>query len=413
MAIAASNWTRSSVASLLTGKYPNKHLLINSGLSGNVNLFPDENMPAVLKSKSYRTISLNANWDYGQPIATGTAASFDVNRFDFLASGNISLLRYLPMFINMNYHETADKTGIKSIFWLTEYLFGFDSYWYNKVTSLLSYNTLPFYPPEYVFDSAAEILESLNGSNSGPVFLWAHLMVPHSPYLPGKPFQGAFSGGNDEFASYEMQDRFLSRAYSREEQPAIDKIRLRYDENLLYADNALGNFLGRLRKAGRLDDSIVIVSADHGESFGHGWQGHGGPHLYQPLVHIPLLIHLPGQKKGQRITTTVSQADIAPTILDLLGYSVPSWMNGRSLKAALEGGELAAIPVFTMNLDGNPIRGKISKINAGVYYGKYKYIGRGEFFDLHDDPDEQVNLVQQESDKALMMNSMLIDMLAR
>jgi arylsulfatase A-like enzyme len=253
----------------------------------------------------------------------------------------------------------------------------------------------------------------MKGKNAGPFFLWTHLMVPHSPYLPGKPFKGAFSGNTDEFASFESQKDFLSRRYLPEEQPSIDKIRLRYDENLLYADNALGSFLSRLQKSGRLDDSIVIVSADHGESFSHGWQGHGGPHLYQPFVHIPLLIHLPGQKKGQRIGTTVSQTDIAPTILDLLGYKVPSWMNGRSLKDALQGGQLADVPVFTMNLDGNPVRGRFTKGSAAVFYGNYKFINSGEFFNLQIDPYEQTNLLQQESESALRMNAMINDMLTR
>lgn len=412
MAIAGANWTRTSVASMLTGKYPDKHLLINSGLSGNVNLFPVENLPAILKSKDYRTVSLNANWDFAQPIATGTAEFFDINKFDFVASENIGTLKYLPKFITLNYHNTAYKTGIKSIYWLTEYLFGFDSYWYNKALSLLPKNTRPFYPPKLIFDSATEILGNTKSSSSQPVFLWIHLLVPHSPYLPDKPFMGAFSHGSKELAGFESPNDFHSRAYSQTEQPYIDQLRLHYNENLLYADDALGSFLSTLKQSGRLDDSIVIISADHGESFSHGWQGHGGSQLYQPLIHIPLLIHLPGQKTGTRISTTVSQADVAPTILDLLDYTVPSYMNGRSLVRAFGDKNFDDMPVFAMNLDGNPIRGKITKGNVAVVYGGYKYINSGELYKLDDDPGENSNLAALEPERAEMMSRLILDRLA-
>ena len=76
------------------------------------------------------------------------------------------------------------------------------------------------------------------------------------------------------------------------------ELRARYDENIAYADHVVGDFLEWLDQTGRLDRSIVIVSADHGESFEHGWLLHTGPYLYNGLIRIPLLIHLPGQKEG-------------------------------------------------------------------------------------------------------------------
>jgi len=409
-AIASANWTRPTVASLLTGKYPLNHLMINSGLSANVNVYPDENLPAVLEGMDYRTFSLNANWDYAQSFV------FGADEHDFVAYKNLDWLEFLPMFITLHCHNTANRTGIKSIFWLTEWLVGSDSYWYNKIKSLHSNihtHTLPYFPPEYVFNRATGIVSNMNQKSSQPFFLWTHLMVPHSPYLPNPPFKGAFSNGSDEFTSFESQKIFSSQEYVPENQPNIDRLRLKYDENILYADNALGNYLSALKKSGRLDDSIVIISADHGESFSHGWQGHGGALLYQPLVHIPLLIHLPGQKSGQRIATTVSQTDVAPTILDLLGCPVPSWMNGRSLKDAFEGGQLADIPVFSMNLDGNPIRNKVLNGSVAVFYGDYKLLNSGEFFNLKEDPNESSNLLQQEPERAQRMSAMMRDMLAR
>lgn len=407
-AIASSNWTRPSVASLLTGKYPNNHLMINSGLTGNVNLYPDENLPAVLKVKNYRTFSLNANWDYAQPFAIG------IDKHDFIAYKNIDWLESLPMYITLNCHNVSIRTGIKSIFWLTEWMAGPDSYWYNRIKSLRARtHTLPYFPPEYVFNNATELVGKMNKKNSEPFFLWTHLMVPHSPYLPDKPFTGTFGGDTNEFASFESQKNFFGKEYVPENQPLIDRLRLRYDENILYADAAFGKYINSLRELGRLDDSIVIISADHGESFSHGWQGHSGVKLYQPLVHIPLLIHLPGQKQGQRIATTVSQTDVAPTILDLLGYSVPAWMDGRSLKKAFEGKQLTTIPVFTMNLDGNPIKNKVLKGSVAVYYEDYKLLNSGEFYNLRNDPDENNNLLQQEEERVKRMIPLIEGLLTR
>ncbi len=86
-----------------------------------------------------------------------------------------------------------------------------------------------------------------------------------------------------------------------------------------------------------LDNSIVIILADHGEQFyEHGHTSHHG--VYEELIHIPMATSIPGsQAKGKRIDLLVSQVDIMPTILDYLGIAIPESCQGKSLKPLIEG----------------------------------------------------------------------------
>jgi len=405
--IAAANWTRPCVTSLLTGKYPDKHRMINTAQTNNVNLYPQENLPAILKKDGYSTVSLSAN-SWAGPIANGTAAFFDINKFDLIALSNIPFYEYIPTLLSLYGSTIADKFGIRSILWLSDFSRELFAALPERAFFLKQY-TRPFYPPELVFDRASEHLGDASKLKLKPLFLWTHLLIPHAPYLPAKPAKSRFSSVNDLFFDYAYQRPYYSSEYAPDEQPNIDRLRLHYDENILYGDEAFGKYIRILKQSGRLDDSIVIVSADHGESFSHGFQGHGGALLYQPLVHIPLLIHLPGQEKGRRLASTVSQTDIAPTILDLLGYAVPAWMDGRSLKEAMGGKQLADRPVFSMNLDGIPIRGNIAKGNAAVISGGYKYVIYGKLYDLRNDPEEKNNLADLEPDRMQAMHQMILD----
>jgi len=134
-----------------------------------------------------------------------------------------------------------------------------------------------------------------------PFFLWMHFIEPHNPYVaaPGAPTFG---------------------------KRPIDK----YDAEVAFVDQQLGVILKALRDAGRGDDTIVVVTADHGEEFGeHGGEFHGRT-VYNEVMHVPLLIHDPGAP-AQVVTTPVSLVDIAPTVLGLAGLPAPAGMNGRSL----------------------------------------------------------------------------------
>jgi arylsulfatase A-like enzyme len=181
---------------------------------------------------------------------------------------------------------------------------------------------------------------------------------------------------------------------------------------VLYADDAVGNFLDWLDRKGLLDGALVIVSADHGESFEHHMYLHGGPNLYSGLIHIPLLIHLPGQRQGEHISQSAQQADLLPTVLDLIGTPVPNWTDGTSLKPLLERKPLPERYLFSMNLEPDGTFGSISKGTIAVVDHEFKFVTylrskREELYRYRTDPLEEHDLLQSEPDAAARLRDVL------
>jgi arylsulfatase A-like enzyme/Flp pilus assembly protein TadD len=139
-----------------------------------------------------------------------------------------------------------------------------------------------------------------------PFFLWVHLYDAHDPYDPPAPFKAQHAS-----------------------QP--------YDGEIAYADSALGKLFTELRKHGLLDETLIAVMADHGESLGaHGENTHG-IFLYDDTLHVPLLFKLPGNvSAGRRVESRVNLVDVAPTILKEAGIAVPLEMQGKSLDGIFE-----------------------------------------------------------------------------
>lgn len=401
-AISSANWTRPSVASLLTGKYPSTHKMFNStGWSRTAT--SQDSLPACLQNEGYRTYALVSNWSYAHPCTNGTSQYFDEKPFVGVDLGEVP------------YYDRAGLYNVPYSFWVQSRFNISATVWLGEIYSGLSAKleplfpmTKPLYPPKMIFDLAQGVLDARG--KEGPFFLWVHSLPPHSPYISPPPFNGHFLPTPDLQDSASQMKYF--GFYPPAQQPLVDRIRLRYDENLLYADAAFGDFIKFLRDSGRLNDSIVIVSADHGESFSHGFLTHGGPKLYQQMVHIPLLIHLPGQQAGQRFAATVSQTDIAPTVLALAGLATPATMEGRSLKPALEGKALPPRPIFTMNLDGNRVGGAITKGSVAAYDEGYKYVrylgaNREELFNLRLDRHEAHDVAGAEKQRLRKLSDLV------
>jgi arylsulfatase A-like enzyme len=191
------------------------------------------------------------------------------------------------------------------------------------------------------------------------------------------------------------------------------ELRAQYDEMILYADHAVGDYLDWLEQTGRLDRAIVIVTSDHGESFEHGFLLHGGPHLYSGLIHIPLMIHLPGQQQREIIAQPAEQVDLLPTLLDLVGAPVPGWTDGGSLRPALEGKSLPQRQVFSMALETDSTFRPISKGTLAIMDDDFKYVihldtQEQELYRYKTDPSEEINLTKSDPDVAQRMHDLLI-----
>lgn len=207
-------------------------------------------------------------------------------------------------------------------------------------------------------------------------FFWVHVLAPHIPYLPSLRDRGRFLPDTQPLpAETKFWDDWM-RHYEPDKQRLVDLWRLRYDEFIATADRAFGTFLSELENSGRLQDTTLIVTADHGESFEGGVYQHGSAYLTRPVVHVPLIIRTPGQQQGRSVAVPADQTSLAPTILELAGQPKSSWMRGPSLVPWLnaDGRVKEQGLAFTQYLAQNSVFKPIRKGTVGVIDGEYEYI---------------------------------------
>jgi arylsulfatase A-like enzyme/Flp pilus assembly protein TadD len=155
-------------------------------------------------------------------------------------------------------------------------------------------------------------------NRQGPWFLWVHCFDPHQPYAPPEPFRSQYR--TDE-----------------------------YSGEVAYTDQALGKLFRYLDERRREDRTVVVLTADHGESLGeHGELTHGY-FAYNSTLRIPLIVKAPGFKPG-RVDQNASHIDIFPTVCELLGAAAPPVLQGISLVPAMSGEELRKRPIYFESL---------------------------------------------------------------
>ena len=217
----------------------------------------------------------------------------------------------------------------------------------------------------------AEAIAWLDGlSADEPYFLWVHYFEPHLPYPPAE-----------------------SLPPSLRERP--------YDAEVAAADRALGDLLAHVEGLGRLDETLVVVTSDHGESLGEHGEATHSFFVYEGVLHVPLLFVHPSLPAGAVLEARTSAVDVYPTALELLGLpGVHATPPGASLAAALRGAELEARPVYFESL--YPLLNYGWAPLQGVRSGDLKFIRapRPELFDLANDPDELANLYAERPDDA-------------
>jgi len=166
-----------------------------------------------------------------------------------------------------------------------------------------------------------------------------------------------------------------------------------YSAAVAAADAAVGKLIGALRTARLYDDALIMIASDHGQSLGaHGEETHG-VFLYDETVHVPLLLKFPqNQNAGKRVTARARLVDVAPTILEIAGVSVPSQMQGQSLLRIAKAN--ADQPVYSISNFPQQAFGWSSL--ESWRGGKYLYIKapKPELYDLAADPGSTHNLAQ-------------------
>lgn len=197
---------------------------------------------------------------------------------------------------------------------------------------------------EVVNQLAFSWLDQHAGGNR-PFALWLHYFDAHEPYAPPPSFAGRFTGDYDGPLGDALSIPFLVSLNRPEVRAELDADDLQhvvdlYDAEISYLDAELGRLFDRLERSGLLRDTAVIIVGDHGQAHGeNAFFGHG-EQLLEPVIQIPLIVRLPGQKKPRRIGTGVESLDLAPTLSELFDLAWQPRGPGRSLMPALRGAAL-------------------------------------------------------------------------
>lgn len=280
---------------------------------------------------------------------------------------------------------------------------------------------------------AAQWLRARRGATA-PFFLWMRYNAPHWPYDPPAPFTERFDPGyrgrhtfNDEpRPGLERGDIIFgkTRLPERELQHAV----AHYDGEVAYADAAIGDLLKTLEDLGEFDRTMVVLTADHGENLGeHDYFFEHGAYLYDATVRVPLILRAPTLlPTGRTVNAQARTIDIVPTILDLLGLSIPAGMQGISLAGRARGETSGAAPpaysesgrnFYPENprqyVDG--VAGKWRMVRTDRY--KLIMIPRKpepiwELYDLDADPNEATNLIDAPPAGAADLRAILLDLVA-
>ena len=216
------------------------------------------------------------------------------------------------------------------------------------------------------------------GRQPGQFFEWVHVFDPHSPYRPP----------DDLAAQYGSQP---------------------YYGEVAFVDRALGPLFDRLSSLSR--PTLIIVTADHGESLGeHGELTHG-MFAYEATIHIPLIVaridpRSPSPASGLVIDSAARHIDIVPTVLDLVGAEPDPKLLGSSLRGVIDG-SVGDRPSYFESMTYNLVRGWAPL--RGVLQERSKYIDLPipELYDLRADPKEAQNLAPAHRDRLQVLNNLL------
>ena len=393
-AYANSNFTTPGIASILTGTRPWTHRALQ------LPSWPDRetrqlSLPALLQQAGYQTAYVSTN------AAAGASKNGLGGYFDYASRDRIQDLNLCTDTLSL-WFKYACPIAAMPLF--------------SELVALgdrmLGGRDASHYDPRLATAPALAWLQRTDKQR--PVFLWVHLFPPHSPYAAPAPWLGSFDTSADARRIRDTEPHW-GYELSRVPDTRVQILAARYDESVAYADHYAGEFLQQaLQLLG--DNTVVVVTADHGESFRHGYGAHTGPGLFDEIIRVPLIIRLPGQMPGAHLAEIAEQVDIAPTLAQLAGVTAPSLWEGRSLLSPAlvptalqsEQGSLDKA-AFSMNFEQNPRFQPLHRGVVAVIDGRWKlvhYLGRPHYphmpppqdalFDLSADPGEMTDLAASE-----------------
>lgn len=240
-------------------------------------------------------------------------------------------------------------------------------------------------------DRALKWLEKNKDNNN---FMFLHYFDPHFTYDAPEPFGSSFPNAP-------MPQNIPTRLEA--------KHLGFYAGEIAYVDHNIGKVVEKLKQLGIYESTLICVTSDHGESLGEHDESTHGYYIYDSTVRVPLIMKVPGEKKGIRVKSVAGLVDIVPTICSLLGIEYSDQIEGKDLGGYIKEPDSALYPdryVYTQSLEP-------TKYNAnpllGIVGDHYKYIltRNSELYNIEEDPWERSNLTKKELKRSHQMEGRL------
>jgi len=320
------------------------------------------------------SFSIASHSDYAQP--------------SFL-SARYTLIGKYRNFFSSDYNRSFPWDSLKKENYSTAYISSQNDEWAN-IIDYFNFENLDLYThsiTDEIYDYGGgnakkdydeiTINKTINWLNnvSGPFFLYVNLQATHYPYTYPE---------NNSF--FQPDNVSGSTTYFKIPEEEYNNSVNRYDNSLLYVDKQVGVLLEYLKKTGLYNKSIIVLTADHGETleYTHDYIRHGFG-VYREEILVPMFIKIPGQEHPT-INKNVRHIDVIPTILDVLNLEIPKSMQGEPM-----GGE-KDIFMFTQN---QKFKIGMIKDNIKMILDMDKYTI--ETYNLTSDPYETINLQDEEN----------------
>jgi len=369
-----AEWTVPGHASMLTGMYPSRHGAHYAGewnagpqIYGRKRVFPlaDDRvtMAEVLVARGYRTGGFVANF--------------------------ANLYRGFGMAQGFEHYDDAPGVMLKPVPHAVRLVQRFSP----------SFLKRPFRSTAEIASAALRFLD--RGEQGRPVFLFLNVLEPHQWVLPPAPFDRwaqAIPG-----ATRLAQKGFFTHAIPTHLKPVEqDFVTATYDGQIAFMDAQLGEFIAALKARGHYENALIMVTADHGELLGeHDQVGHGGRMMYEGLLHVPMVVKMPGadHPRGE-VSGPVQLVDLLPTVCAAVGAPVPDGVQGETLPHV----DHEIVAEEQINPEFVAHYGEVyDRAMRVVYDRSWKLIAtsKGErlLFDLDRDPGEAENLASREPDR--------------
>lgn len=375
---AQASWTKPSFGVLFSGLYPEAHTA-----TGKSQMLPDTvtTLAELLTEGGYFTKGLanNPNITVNYNFQQGFADYVDLRPnlyFGAMPSASrtvlYGLLRRLGQVFNRRLH--GDRIEITDF----------------------------YQPAEVVTRTALDWLDSPQRPQGSPFFLFLHYMETHDPFMDWE--QPGIGYGR-------------VRMHHPDPQKYLEPMKKAYASEIEHLDRHLGDLFTGLRQRGLYHNALIVFVSDHGEEFyDHGGWWHGQT-LYDELLHVPLVIKLPGNTAGgTSVAHLARHTDVAPTVLAFAGIEQPAAMCGRPLLTP-DGAPASTDVLYTYaanDLEGNILQAvrstEVKLIRANP--DNPRNLAPAEFYDLRQDPKEKNNLAGQNDPSEANLQKVLDDMQA-